>query len=271
MRLAIDVLLDYSLPSAPQTAIPTDVLLQVEVAAMADQRIVSEKLTATSPERLRAVHGEDAIGQRTWAAGVGRFTARYNAVVEIDRAVPDLAPLGATLARDLPGLVLPYLLPSRYVESHLFETFVQRQFGHLIGGAKVIAMRDWIMRELSYVPGASDGYTTAKDTFVRREGVCRDYAHLMAAFARAALIPARLVSAYAPGVTPPDFHAVIEVWLDGGWHLVDATGMAAPGEIARVAIGRDATDIAFMTVFGTATLLDQRVSVVVEPEGTAAG
>jgi transglutaminase-like putative cysteine protease len=64
---------------------------------------------------------------------------------------------------------------------------------------------------------------------------------------------------------------VVEVWLDGGWHLVDATGMAAPGEIARIAIGRDATDIAFMTVFGTATFLEQRVSVVAEPEATTAG
>ena len=261
MRLAIDVLLDYSLPPTDE---PTDVLLQVEVAAMTDQRLVSERLTATSPERLRAVHGEDSIGQRTWAAGVGRFTARYAATVEIDRVVLDLAPLGPTLARDLPALALPYLLPSRYVESHLFETFVHRQFGHLNGGTKIMAMRDWIRRELSYVAGASDGNTTAQATFVRREGVCRDYAHLMAAFARAALIPARLVSAYAPGVTPPDFHAVVEVWLDGGWHLVDATGMATPNEIARVGIGRDATDIAFMTVFGTATLLEQRVLVTAE-------
>ena len=52
MRLAIDVLLDYSLPTSDD---PTDVLLQIEAAAMADQRIVSERLTATSPERLRAV------------------------------------------------------------------------------------------------------------------------------------------------------------------------------------------------------------------------
>ncbi len=268
MRLAIDVLLDYALPPTDR---PIDVLLQIEAAATVDQRIIAERLTATSPERLRAVKGEDALGQRTWAAGTGRFTARYAATVEIERAVPDLTPLGSTLARDLPGLVLPYLLPSRYIESHLFETFVDRQFGRFAGGAKVIAMRDWIMRELSYVAGVSDGNTTAQATFVRREGVCRDYAHLLAAFARAALIPARLVSAYAPGVTPPDFHAVVELWLDGGWHLVDATGMAAPHEIARIAIGRDATDIAFMTVFGTADLLEQRVTVTAEPASAVAG
>ena len=265
MRLAIDVLLDYALPQI------ADVLLQIEAAAMTDQRIVSERLTVTSPEPLRAVPGEESVGQRTWAAGVAHFTARYAAVVDVYRPAPPFEVLGASFARDLPGLVLPYLLPSRYIESHLFETFVMRQFGHLAGGAKVLAMRDWINREMSYVAGVSDVSTSATDSFVRREGVCRDYAHLMAAFARAASIPARLVSVYAPKVVPPDFHAVVEVWLDGGWHLVDATRMAEPEAMARIAVGRDATDIAFMTVFGTATLIDQRISVVAEPEPPVEG
>ncbi len=259
MRLTIDVLLDYSLP---ETA---DVLLQVEAAAMVDQRIISESLTVTSPEPLRAIHGEESVGQRTWAAAVDHFTARYQATIDIDRSPPALDWLGASPPRDLPGLVLPYLLPSRYIESHLFETFVNRQFGSYQGGAKILAMRDWIGREMVYAAGASDGETSATDSFVRREGVCRDYAHLMAAFARAALIPARLVSVYAPHVSPPDFHAVVEVWLEGSWHLVDATGMATPDQMARIAVGRDATDIAFMTVFGVATLIEQRVTVTAEP------
>ena len=259
MRLSIDVLLDYSLP---QTA---DVLLQVEAAAMVDQHIVSESLTVTSPEPLRAIHGEESVGQRTWAAGVDHFTAEYRAIVDIERSAPALGSLSASKARDLPGLVLPYLLPSRYIESHLFETFAERQFGRFRGGGKILAMRDWILREMAYVSGASDGETSATDSFVRREGVCRDYAHLMAAFARAALIPARLVSVYAPNVFPPDFHAVVEVWLEGSWHLIDATGMALPDEMARIAVGRDATDIAFMTVFGVANLIEQRVTVKAEP------
>jgi transglutaminase-like putative cysteine protease len=91
--------------------------------------------------------------------------------------------------------------------------------------------------------------------------VCRDFAHLVVAMARAGQIPARCVAAYAPGVDPPGFHAVAELWLDGGWHLVDATGMASCGDLARVVVGRDATDIAFMTVFGGATLYRQSVSV----------
>ena len=209
MRLAVDVLLDYAL------AAPADVLLQIEAARMADQQLVSATLTVGSPEPLRAEPGEESIGQRTWARGAGRLDARYVATIDIVRPAVALDRLVAGAPRDLPGLVSPYLLPSRYVESDRFEAFVARQFGHVGGGAKVLAMRDWLNREMTYVSGASDGTTTAADSFVRREGVCRDYAHLMAAFARAALIPARLVSVYAPGVTPPDFHAVVEVWLEG--------------------------------------------------------
>ncbi len=255
MRIEIDVVLDYDLPE------PHDVLLQIEVAQMADQRVVGDKLRVSSPERLRPVEGNEAVGQRTWAAGVGQFHAHYVAIVEISRFVVPILPLHAADPRDLPALVVPYLLPSRYCESDKFEAFVADEFGGATGGAKIIAMRDWIAGHLSYVSGASNSDTTASDSFVQRQGVCRDYAHLLAAFARAAAIPARLVSAYAPDVTPPDFHAVVEVWLEDAWHLVDATDMARAEDIVRIAVGRDATDIAFMTVFGTATFRNQSVRV----------
>ncbi len=255
MRVEIDVVLDYDLPE------PHDVLLQVEVAQMADQRIIGDKLTVSSPERLRPVEGNEAVGQRTWAAGVGQFHAHYSALVEIDRVVIALDNLTAADPRDLPALVVPYLLPSRYCESDKFESLVAQDFGGHDGGAKILAMRDWIAANIAYVSGASTTDTSASDTFVQRQGVCRDYAHLMTSFARAAMIPARIVSAYAPDVTPPDFHAVVEVWLEDAWHLVDATGMAKAEEVVRIAVGRDATDIAFMTVFGTATFRNQSVRV----------
>src|SRR3546814_5329824 len=47
---------------------------------------------------------------------------------------------------------------------------------------------------------------------------------------RAAHIPARMASVYALRVAPQDFHAVAEVYLDGDWHMVDATGMTRPAE-----------------------------------------
>lgn len=255
MRLSIDVSLDYWLEE------PADVLLQIEAASMADQKLEAQDLKVWTDTPITAVAGEEAIGQRCWARGIGQFRAHYQAIVAIDRPRVDLAGLRGAPPRALPGLVIPYLLPSRYIEADKFEGFIKAEFGGLEGGALAQAMTDWVRGNLSYVAGTSSGVTTALMTFADRRGVCRDYAHLLCALARAGGIPARCVSAYAPGVEPQDFHAVCEVWLEGGWHLIDATGMANCQDIARVAVGRDATDIAFMTVFGRAMMNSQQVEV----------
>lgn len=255
MRLSIDVTLDYVLKA------PADILLQIEAAATSDQRLEHQSLTIWSDHGVTAVAGEEGIGQRCWVRADHGLLARYNAVVAIDRPVVRLDRMQATPARALGGALIPYLLPSRYCESDRLEGFVRQRFAGLAGGAMAAALVDWVATRLTYQSGSSSGVTTALDTFGSRSGVCRDYAHLLVALARAAEIPARCVSAYAPGVDPPDFHAVAELWLEGAWHLVDATGMARADDIAKVCVGRDATDIAFMTVFGEAQLCDQRVRV----------
>jgi transglutaminase-like putative cysteine protease len=255
MRLSIDVILDYTIDGE------ADVLLLIEAAKGADQRLELQDLRVYSPEPLRAVPGEDGIGQRCWARGKGAFRAEYKAVVEILRTPVDFSSLGDTPVRLMPPETIPYLLPSRYCESDRLEGFVTQEFGGLAAGPLATALTAWVAEHLTYAAGASSGTTTALMTFAERRGVCRDYAHLLVALARAGGIPARCVSAYAPGVDPPDFHAVAELWIGGGWHLVDATRMASCGNLVRVAVGRDATDIAFMTVFGGATLNQQTVSV----------
>ncbi|MEN2785604.1 transglutaminase family protein [Sphingomonas qilianensis] len=255
MRLSIDVELDYWIDNQ------AEILLQIEAAAMVDQHLEHQDLRIYCLEPLRAVPGENAIGQRTWAKGSGTFRVSYRAVVKIDRAGVDFSQLPATDLSDLPGDAVPYLMPSRYCESDRFEGFVQSEFDGLGGGALAAAIGKWVGANLTYQSGSSSGVTTALMTFADRRGVCRDYAHLVVALARAGGIPARCVAAYAPGVSPPDFHAVAELWLDGGWHLIDATGMAKCDDLVRVAVGRDATDIAFMTVFGTAAMNRQVVRV----------
>lgn len=69
----------------------------------------------------------------------------------------------------------------------------------------------------------------------------------MIALLRALDIPARMVAVYAPGLAPMDFHAVAEAWVDGGWWAVDATRLAPRQAMLRIATGRDAADIAFLT------------------------
>ena len=81
------------------------------------------------------------------------------------------------------------------------------------------------------------------------------------ALARAADIPARIASVYAPRVTPEDFHVVAEIFLGDSWHLVDPTGMAHAGDAAIIGIGRDIGDVAFLTAFGPLVMNGQSVSV----------
>lgn len=255
MKLQIDVQLDY------QFEAPCDVLLQIEVASVSGQTIEAAAITVGSGASLTRIAAQDGVGTRAWLSAEGQMLIDYSACVTIARTAQSLEALPLTALHLLPAEAVQYLMPSRYCPSDQFATFVQDEFGTLEGGAKIGAMRDWIAAHLSYVPGTSDASTTAVDTFVARQGICRDYAHLMVALARAADVPARVASVYAPGVTPPDFHAVAEVYLGDAWHLVDATGMASAADIAVIGIGRDAGDIAFLTGFGALTMNSQSVMV----------
>jgi transglutaminase-like putative cysteine protease len=255
VNLNVAVTLSYHVPQ------PADILLAIEAIPMADQRLIEDKLIVNGSGPLVPVVGGDGLGRRTWLTTGGALEISYTASVNVERAPTALAGLTTTPHPQLPNAYIPYLMPSRYCPSDLVENFVQRRFKAPDKGAMVAMMADWIYDQIAYVPGSTGFRCTASDILISREGVCRDFAHLLITFARAADIPARMVSAYALGVDPPDFHAVVEVYLGGRWHLVDPTRLAPEQNIVRIAVGRDATDIGFMTIFGTATALSQSVVV----------
>ena len=254
-RIEISARLDYQLFG------PTSLLLQVEAAAMPDQAVEHAHIDIGNVTHITRVPGHDAIGERIWIAAENALRMDYSATVTINRHTPDLRTLDAIEPHLLPGDVIEYLMPSRYCPSDRFENLVDADFGDLTGGARVLAIRDWVYAEFTYVPQSSNASTDALETFVSRQGVCRDYAHVLISLVRASSIPARFVSAYAPDVTPQDFHAVAEVFLDGGWHLVDATGMAEAGDMVRIGVGRDAADVSFLTSFGGVQINAQDVQV----------
>ncbi len=255
MKLSIHSTLDYQFDE------PTDVLLQLEAAAIPEQTIESAHIDIPACEYFARVPAQDMIGERIWIRIAGRLTVDYRATVKIDRILSDCRDLPIVPPHQLPGEAVQYMLPSRYCPSDRFKTFANAEFGGIEGSAKVIAMRDWIHDHFRYVPGSSTAETTALDSFVRREGICRDYAHMMITLTRAAGVPARIASVYALGVSPPDFHAVAEVFLGGEWHLIDPTGMAKEGAMAKIGVGRDAADVPFLTAYGEAKLNSQSVSV----------
>lgn len=255
MRMRIDVELNYRLVE------PGPVFLMLEAAGAEGQDIHRASIDLGNVTHIARVPGDEGIGERIILRAAQHVLCRYSSELSVTRPRPDLARLTEMPLDTLPGDALRYLLPSRYCQAERFASFAASRFGSLTGGQKVARIRDWVQDQMDYVPGASDANTTAVDTFLARQGVCRDYAHLMIALCRAVQIPARIASAYAPGVTPPDFHAVVEVYLQKAWHLVDPTGMASADDMALIAVGRDATDVAFMTTASNAEMQRQSVSV----------
>ena len=84
--------------------------------------------------------------------------------------------------------------------------------------------------------------------------MCRDFAHLGIALCRGLDIPARMVVGYLHELDPMDQHAWFEAYVGGRWFTFDATQRRATGQPGRVAYGRDAADVAFVTQFGPVEL-----------------
>lgn len=185
----------------------------------------------------------------------GRMTVEYRA-----RISGTAAPLDDS---DLDPIV--YLRPSRYCESDSLTPTARSEFSGLHGHDLLAAVGSWVGSRLRYVPGSSLPTDGAEQTLLARRGVCRDYAHLVIALLRALDIPARMVAVYAPGLSPMDFHAVCEAYVDGTWHVVDATALAPRQTLVRISTGRDAADIAFLTNhWADLVLLDMEVLAVVD-------
>ncbi|KRA59855.1 transglutaminase [Caulobacter sp. Root655] len=254
MRVQIEARLDYDFPRRVES------LLQIEVAVADDQTVVEERLSFTPPVAFTR-RDDPATGERRVAFTCqGRVEIAYHATVEIAARDMDLAGAAQHAIADLPVETLPYLRGSRYCPSDTFETIAKQKFGTSRGGDRVAAVAAWIADHLEYRP-CSDGRTTALETYVQRAGVCRDFAHLAITLCRASDIPARVASVYAPGLQRPDFHAVVEVFVGGRWRLLDPTHLAPVDGLVRIAYGRDAADVAFLTIFGSATMMAQSVAV----------
>lgn len=251
MAISIETRFSFTLPTT------SDVLLQFEAAAIPEQEIVVSETELSPSQHCARVPAQDDIGQRIWIRAQGEFQVAYRAKVKLQRQLADIGKLNALSPHDLPGEAVQFLFDSRYCPADRFQSFVEAEFSGTTGGARIAAIRDWMADRFTYTPGSSGPETDAADSFIARQGICRDYAHVMVALARASTIPARYVACYSPGVDPPDFHAVAEVFLNdpeteggGTWQLVDATGMANPADTVKIGVGRDAADVSFLTSFG---------------------
>lgn len=243
---------------------PTSFAFSVVAARTQHQFVLREDIDVTPAMPVEVVpYGEGGSHQLVRLdADPGPITLRYAATVGIAPRTDEPASIDEVPFRDVPADLMPYLNPSRYCESDRVSDLANRLFGEVpTGYGRVRAITGWVESEIEYVPGSTDTSSGTAEVLLQRAGVCRDFAHVAISMCRALGIPARYVSVYGVGVTPPDFHGVFEAYLGGEWWLFDPTGMAPTDGLVRIGFGRDAADASFSTFVGDAELIDKEVSV----------
>ena len=175
-----------------------------------------------------------------------------------DRHAPDAPQLAV---EDLPDDVLVFLLGSRYCETDRLSDTAWSLFGHVQPGwGRVQAIVEYVNDRITFGYEHARATRTAHEGFMERRGVCRDFAHLAVALCRCMNIPARYCTGYLGDIgvpasdDPMDFSAWFDVYLGGQWYTFDARHQKPRIGRILMARGRDATDVAISTAFGSAWL-----------------
>jgi transglutaminase-like putative cysteine protease len=216
---------------------------------------------------------DPAIAMHDYTDGFGNVATRFvlpegetllsNTFVIEDSGEPDRVTPEAVQhpVQELPDDVLVYLLGSRYCETDRLSDTAWGLFGHVEPGwTRLQAILDFTHKQIEFGYQHARSTKTAWDAHQERKGVCRDYAHLAITLCRCMNIPARYCTGFLGEIgvpkadAPMDFSAWFEAYLGGEWHTVDARhNFPRIGRIL-MARGRDATDCALTTSFGSAIL-----------------
>ncbi len=266
MKFKLGCTLNYNIESL------STFVFNIRVVETDCQKILSEQLIIDPHIHLDeyiAPMGENRYF-RVNVPGGTNLNVFYQATVEMTPFYGDANTIAEVPPADLPVETFHYLYPSRYCESDRLSNLALSEFGELTTGySRVTAICNWIYEKVIYQYGTTNPHTSAFDTATERIGVCRDFAHLAITFCRALNIPARCVAGYAYGLNPPDFHACFEAYLGGRWYLFDATRLAPQNGIVRIATGRDASDVAFATIFGDIVLNKMEILMEHIPEDSS--
>jgi transglutaminase-like putative cysteine protease len=253
-----------------------------------DYRLTVEPGGRTAPARAEA--GLANVLRLIVAEPVRSLTIESVAQVAVDRPIPVPEASDPTLAevaalarasRDAsPASPASYLFPSPLIPldrdiAAWCAPDLDPGRGALEAG---IALARRIQREFDFDPAATLVDTPPREAFLKRRGVCQDFAQIMITGLRAAGLPAAYASGYLRTLPPPGqprlvgadaTHAWVLLWCGPGrgWVGVDPTnGIWMAGDHVVMAIGRDYADIAPIDgiVLGSGAQR-MHVSVDVEP------
>jgi transglutaminase-like putative cysteine protease len=264
MKFNVFTEMEYTVRSA------STLILNINALRTQHQTVISEEFTITpylKTEELLSVSGENRL-VRFEVTEPCNVKVTYKATVDSSYKIVNYEGIYDESAALLDQTILPYLYPSRYCQSDKLYRLAHNLFGHIVNPfTKVIALTDWIHRNVQYLSGSTNAQTSAFDTVTEQAGVCRDFAHLGIALCRALTIPARYFTGYSYQLQPADFHACFEAYLNGEWILFDATKLVPLNGMVKIATGRDAADTAIANIFGEATFTSMIVSCELADEG----
>ena len=268
IRFDLCISLDYTVLA------PSDFVFLVQPTRTPYQRVTWEHLeTSPSVETYEEAHGAPANRHLRLHAEPGSLRLKYEAIVDLVHHYDVPSDIRETPVAELPAAVLQYVYPSRYCQSDRLLEVARREFGDMPPGyARVEAIREWVHSRTKFQVGASHVGTSALETYDCAAGVCRDFAHLMITLCRALNIPARLATGVDYGANPvlgpPDFHCYVECYLGDRWWVFDPSGISPRMGLLRIATGRDASEVAFATIFGN--VQGSRPNISVNAEGDEA-
>jgi transglutaminase-like putative cysteine protease len=248
--------LEYAIGLHYDVHAPTTFVLNVHAAETAQQRVLEEDVEV-DPSRTWRVDVEPSSGNRLLRldAEPGPLDVRYRGLVEVTQHLAPADEVVAGPIDELPVMVLPYLLASRYCQADQVQALAWREFGAMRPGyAQAAAVSRYVHGHVEFRVGTSTIATSALETLEQGVGVCRDFVHVTIAMLRALNYPARFVTGVDYGAPqdlgPPDFHSYVEAYIGDRWWLFDPTGITPLTGLMRIGTGRDAADVAFATMFG---------------------
>jgi transglutaminase-like putative cysteine protease len=264
IRFDLSITLDYNVLA------PSDFVFIVQPTTTPYQRVTWERAAAQPALQMEEeVHGSPPVRHLRVHAEPGPFQLKYEAIVDLVHHFALPADVRELPIAELPAAVLQYIYPSRYCQSDRLLEVARQEFGSMAPGyERVEAIRHWVQSRTKFQVGSSNPGTSALETYQCGVGVCRDFAHLMASMCRALNIPARFATGIDygadPALGPTDFHCYVEAYLGDRWYLFDPTGISPRMGLIRIGTGRDASDVAFATIFGTVQWTMPRISIRAE-------
>jgi transglutaminase-like putative cysteine protease len=264
IRFDLSITLDYNVIAA------SDFVFIIQPTTTPYQRVTWERIV-TEPQLPieEDVHGSPANRHLRLRSEPGALRLRYDAIVDVVHHFALPADLREVPIAELPASVLQYVYPSRYCQSDRLMEVARSEFGSMAPGyARVEAIRHWVQTRTRFQIGSSHPGTSALDTYECSTGVCRDFAHLMISICRALNIPARFATGIDygadPSLGPTDFHCYVEAYLGDRWYLFDPSGISPRMGLLRIGTGRDASEVAFATIFGTVQWTMPKISIRAE-------